>query len=337
VEGGEVIVIDRRKARAWSRMGPRAVYGQFLLEMAREDSKVLALSADLGRSSGLAAFSKELPDQYFNTGIAEQNLIGISSGLARMGYKVFSTTFAPFASLRAGDQVRMNLGYMQEPVNIVALASGFSLGFLGNSHFGIEDIAVMRAIPGITIISPADCFELYKCLNAVKNYNYPVYIRLTGGVSMPVVYEEEYSYKIGKANVIRPIESITIVTHGTTVGHALKAISDMEKDGHKIGLINMHTIKPLDENIIRQVLTQSDHVLVFEEHTVIGGLGSAILEYMNDVQISGATVYRHGVKDYFPKSGSYDYMLETLGLNAKGIKNALNTILNRERERCDKR
>jgi len=323
-----MIAVDKRKARAWSRMGPRAVYGKFLLEMAREDSKVLALSADLGRSSGLAAFAKEIPNQFFNTGIAEQNLVGISSGLARMGYKVFSTTFAPFASLRAGEQVRMNLGYMQEPVNIVALASGFALGFLGNSHFGIEDIAVMRAIPGIAIISPADCFELYKCLNAVKNYNYPVYIRLTGGVNMPVVYEDEYDYKIGKANIIRPIDSVTIVAHGTTVGHALKAISDMEKDGRKIGLINMHTIKPLDENITRQALTQSDHVLVFEEHTVVGGLGSAIIEYMNDKQISGATVHRYGVRDCFPKTGGYNYMLETLGLNSEGIKASVYKIIN---------
>ena len=135
-----MIDIDKRKVRAWSRMGPRAVYGQFLLEMAREDSKVLTLSADLGRSSGLAAFAKELPEQFFNTGIAEQNLVGISSGLARMEFHVFASTFAPFASLRAGEQVRMNLGYMQEPVNLVALASGFALGFLGNSHFSISCI-----------------------------------------------------------------------------------------------------------------------------------------------------------------------------------------------------
>ena len=158
--GSVMIGVDKRKARAWSRMGPRAVYGQFLLKMACEDLKVLALSADLGRSSGLAAFAKKLPSQFFNTGIAEQNLVGVSSGLARMGYKVFSTTFAPFASLRAGEQVRMNLGYMQEPVNLVALASGFALGFLGNSHFGIEDIAVMRAIPGITIVSPAAAISI---------------------------------------------------------------------------------------------------------------------------------------------------------------------------------
>lgn len=323
-----MISVDKRKARAWSRMGPRAVYGQFLLEMAREDPTVLALSSDLGRSSGLAAFANELPSQFFNTGIAEQNLVGISAGLARMNYKVFSTTFAPFASLRAGEQVRMNMGYMQEPVNLVALASGFALGFLGNSHFGIEDIAVMRAIPGLTIISPADCYELYKCLIAAKDFNSPVYIRLTGGVGMPVVYEEDYNYRIGKAELLRPIGQITIVTHGTTVGHALRAVSELEDDGVNIGLVNMHTIKPLDENVLNQVLEKSDHLMVFEEHNVIGGLGSAILEHMNDVHLRGAIVHRCGVRDYFPKAGSYDYMLETLRLNSSSIKQAVMEVKN---------
>ncbi|WP_415890282.1 transketolase family protein [Neptuniibacter sp. SY11_33] len=322
-----MIAIDKRKARAWSRMGPRAVYGQFLLEMAREDGKVLALSADLGRSSGLSAFSKELPQQFFNTGIAEQNLVGISSGLARMEYKVFSSTFAPFASLRAGEQVRMNLGYMQEPVNLVALASGFALGFLGNSHFGIEDVAVMRAIPGITIVSPADCFEMYKCLNAAKELNSPVYIRLTGGVGMPVVYEEDYDYAIGKAEVLRPVERVTVIAHGTTVGHALKAVKAMEEDGLNVGLVNMHTIKPLDEGVLNQVFDKSDHVMVFEEHTVVGGLGSAILEFMNDNQRIGPVVHRYGVRDNFPKTGNYDYMLQTLGLDAAGIEASIRKVL----------
>lgn len=325
--GVAMVSVDKRKAQAWSRMGPRAVYGQFLLEMAREDSKILALSADLGRSSGLGAFAKELPSQFFNTGIAEQNLVGISSGLARMGYKVFSTTFAPFASLRAGEQVRMNLGYMQEPVNLVALAGGFALGFLGNSHFGIEDVAVMRAIPGLTIVSPADCYEMYKCLQAAKDLNSPVYIRLTGGVGMPVVYEEDYDYQIGKAKVLCPINKITIVAHGTTVGHALRAVSALEADGISVGLVNMHTIKPLDGDVLNQVLEKSDHVMVFEEHTVVGGLGSAILEYMSDTKQSGTVVHRHGVRDLFPKTGGYDYMLETLGLNSAGIQGAIRQVL----------
>jgi transketolase len=320
-------VFDSRKARAWSRMGPRAMYGQFLLEMAREDKRVIALSADLGRSSGLAAFKKELPDQFFNTGIAEQNLVGISSGLARMNYKVFSSTFAPFASLRAGEQVRMNMGYMQEPVNLVALASGFALGFLGNSHFGIEDVSIMRAIPGLIVVSPADCHELYKCLHAIKELKKPVYLRLTGGVGLPVVYDEDYEFNIGKAQILKPLQKVTVISHGTTVGHALKAIRSIEGDGLKVGLVNMHTVKPLDGNALDQVLQVSEHVMVFEEHTVIGGLGSAILEYMNDTNQVDSRIHRFGVRDNFPKTGSYDYMLQTLGLGAKGIEDSIRKIL----------
>lgn len=320
-------VVDKKKARFWSRMGPRAVYGQFLLEMAKSDPKILALSADLGRSSGLAAFSIELPLQYFNTGIAEQNLVGISAGLARMGYKPFATTFAPFASLRAGDQVRMNLGYMQEPVNLVALASGVALGFLGNSHFGLEDIAIMRAIPGITILSPADCYEMYKCLIAVKDFDAPTYIRLTGGVGIPIVYEADYEFKIGKAEILKPINTFTVVSHGTTVGHALKAISNIEKNGVNVGLVNMHTVKPIDEDVLDKIILESDHVMIFEEHSVVGGLGSAILESFNDKKLIVPQVYRYGIKDEFPKTGNYDFILENLGLDSKGIEKTINQVI----------
>ncbi|MDB2637615.1 transketolase [Alphaproteobacteria bacterium] len=315
-----MIKIDKRSARTWSRMGPRAVYGQFLLEMAKENPRLIALTADLGRSSGLGAFAKELPDQFFNVGIAEQNLVGISSGLARMGFSVFSTTFAPFASLRAGEQVRMNMGYMQEPVKLVALASGFALGFLGNSHFGIEDVAVMRAIPGIVIVSPADCVELYKSLKALERCDKPVYLRLTGGVGMPVVYEEDYEFEIGKAQVIKPINKITIISHGTTVGHALRAVNELEEKGHSVGLVNMHTIKPLDEMLLMQVIQKSEHVLVFEEHTIVGGLGTSVLEFINENNfLSIPTIKRFGVNSLFPKTGDYSYMLSTLGLDAEGI------------------
>lgn len=322
-----MVDINQRLARAWSRVGPRAMYGQFILELARQDEKVVALSSDLGRSSGLAMFSKELPDRFFNTGIAEQNLVGISSGLARMGYKVFSSTFAPFATLRAGEQVRMNMGYMQEPVKLVGLASGFALGFLGNSHFGIEDIAVMRSIPGITVISPADCYELFKCLNILKDFDYPVYIRLTGGVGVPVVYEDDYEYLLGKAVILRPLERLTVLTHGATAGHALQAIRSLEKDDIRVGLVNMHTLKPLDAELCDGLIKNCEHLLVFEEHSVIGGLGSAIIEYFNSKKVRAPAVHCFGVKDCFPKTGSYEYMLETLGLNAYGIEASIREIL----------
>ena len=196
--------------------------------------------------------------------------------------------------------------------------------------FGIEDLSVMRSIPGITVVSPADCFEMGKCLEAARDLEQPIYIRLTGGVGMPIVYEEDYEFKIGKATVLRPVNRVTIIAHGTTVGHALKAVKAIERGGATVGLINMHTIKPIDEEILDRAIEGSQHIMVFEEHTVVGGLGSAVLEYMNDSQQSGATVHRLGLKDIFPKTGSYEFMLKTLGLDAAGIEASIRKILDDE-------
>lgn len=153
---------DLKTAQSYSRFGPRALFGQFMLELAKTNKKLMVLSADLGRSSGLDRFKKEFPEKYLSVGISEQNLIGVSAGLAKEGYKVFVTSFAPFLSMRAVEHVRMNLGYMKLPVNLVALGSGISMGFLGNSHYGLEDISIMRSIPNINISSPADGLELKK-------------------------------------------------------------------------------------------------------------------------------------------------------------------------------
>jgi transketolase len=315
--------LNKKLARGWSRMGPRAVYGQILYELAKTNPNIMALSADLGRSSGLDRFSKEFPDQFLNVGIAEQNLIGISSGLARMEFDVFASTFAPFASLRAGEQVRMNMGYMQEPVRLVGLASGFALGFLGNSHYGIEDVAVLRSIPGITIVSPADCFELYKCIVASLDYPGPIYIRLTGGVNMPVVYDADYEFDILKADVLSEISDITVVSAGATLGFAKVAVEELKDEGTHVGLVNVHTIKPIDKEFIGNLKGKCSKLVVFEEHTVIGGLGSAIIDALDEAKIRSVEVVRCGVNDEYPKAGDYNYVLSTLSLDSVGIKTKL--------------
>jgi transketolase len=319
--------LNEKLARGWSRMGPRAVYGQILYELAKTNPNIMALSADLGRSSGLDRFSKEFPDQFLNVGIAEQNLIGISSGLARMEFDVFASTFAPFASLRAGEQVRMNMGYMQEPVRLVGLASGFALGFLGNSHYGIEDVAVLRSIPGITIVSPADCFELYKCIVGSLDYPGPIYIRLTGGVNMPVVYDADYEFDILKADVLSEISDITVVSAGATLGFAKVAVEELKDEGTQIGLVNIHTIKPIDKEFISKLEGKCTKIVVFEEHTIIGGLGSAIIDALDEASIRSVEVIRCGVKDEYPKAGDYNYVLGTLGLDTFGIKTKLFGLL----------
>ena len=311
----------------WSRIGIRAFYGQALSDIAAANPNVMAVSADLGRSSGLDRFSKEYPEQFLNSGIAEQNMVGVSAGLARMGFDVFASTFAPFASMRASEQVRMNMGYMHEPVKLVALGSGLAMGFLGNSHYGLEDLAVMRAIPGLTVISPADCAEVYKTLEACVGFEHPVYIRLTGAVSCPVVYTEDYDFEIGKAVWLREAQKVTIISAGTTVGHCLKAAAALEEDGINVGLLNMHTVKPLDCNAIANAVETSDTIFVVDEHTRIGGLGSAITDHIVEHHGMGVRLFCHGIDDRYVETGNYPFLLQKNGLDAAGIEAFIRTKL----------
>jgi len=311
----------------WSRIGIRACYGQALSGIAAANPNVMAVSADLGRSSGLDRFSKEYPEQFLNSGIAEQNMVGVSAGLARMGFDVFASTFAPFASMRASEQVRMNMGYMHEPVKLVALGSGLAMGFLGNSHYGLEDLAVMRAIPGLTVISPADCAEVYKTLEACVGFEHPVYIRLTGAVSCPVVYTEDYDFEIGKAVWLREAQKVTIISAGTTVGHCLKVAAALEEDGINVGLLNMHTVKPLDCDAIANAVETSDTIFVVDEHTRIGGLGSAITDHIVEHHGMGVRLFCHGIDDRYVETGNYPFLLQKNGLDAAGIEAFIRTKL----------
>jgi transketolase len=314
-----MLEISTRNARAWSRIGPRAIYGQALSALATANPNIIALSADLGRSSGLDRFSKEKPEQFLNVGIAEQNMVGCAAGLARMGFDVFASTFAPFASMRASEQVRMNMGYMREPVKLVALGSGFSMGYLGNSHFGLEDVAVMRTIPGLTVVAPADCAEIQKTLEACVGFKQPVYIRLTGAVNAPVVYTEDYAFEIGRAVRLTPLRDIMLISSGTTVGHCLGAGELLAQSGIEVGILNMHTIKPLDAEALADVRESARVIFVIEEHTTIGGLGSAVLEHYNDIGRPCPTIFRHGIVDRFVETGDYAFMLKQNRLDADGI------------------
>lgn len=316
--------ITRANSRTWSRMGARAFYGSALSAIASENTNIIAMSADLGRSSGLSRFANERPDQYINTGIAEQNMVGVAAGLTRMGFDVFASTFAPFASLRAGEMVRMNMGYMHEPVKLVALGSGLAMGFLGNSHYGLEDVGVMRTVPGLTIISPADCAEIMKTLQACVGFKHPVYIRLTGAINLPVVYEEDYDFVIGKGVWIRPVQRTTIISSGTSVGHALAAVKELDEVGANFGLLNMHTIKPLDAEAIAHCVANCDQICVIEEHTSVGGLGSAVLQHINENHPDyRGRILLHSISDNYVQTGNYAYLLETNKLDASGIREFL--------------
>ena len=273
----------------------------------------MMVTGDLGDSSGLARFKNTFPDRFINVGIAEQNMIGVAAGLAKEGYNVFATSFGPFITLRSGEQVRMNLGYMELNVKAVAIGSGLSMAFLGNSHYGLEDAAVMRSIPNLTVVSPADCSEIVKVVHAAAEFDGPMYIRLTGAVGNPPVYTEEYDFEIGKAITLREGSEITIFANGTMVYESLEAAKIFELEGLSSTVVNMHTIKPLDTSVIDKAIKSSKLIVSIEEHSVIGGLGSAIAEYKTGTRNAPPQLIM-GLPDKFGTVGEHRYLLDKYGL-----------------------
>ncbi len=300
----------------------RGTFGTTMKDMAKEEDNIIVLSGDLGNSSGLARFIKKYPNKYINVGIAEQNMIGIAAGLAKEGLNVFCTSFAPFLTMRAGEQVRNHMGYMGLGIKLVGLASGFGTGILGNSHYGLEDIAIMRAIPNITVISPADSTETAKVTAALIDYDKPVYLRLTGTANNPIVYKEDYDFKIGEAIKLREGVDITIIASGTMVYNSLSAAKILESKGINASVINMHTIKPLDIKSVDTASRKSKLIITVEEHYKIGGFGSAISEHLSSIKNSPKLLIL-GVDDEYKHAGDHKFMLEQNNLLPEQIANSI--------------
>lgn len=312
-----MIQISKKEAKLWSRLGARATYGQAILEMARQRDDFYVMSADLCQSSGLFKFREEFPDRFINSGIAEQNLIGVAAGMAKDGTCIFASSFAPFVTMRACEQVRMNMGYMQLNIKTVGLGSGLIMAQLGNSHYGVEDGSVMRVIPGMTVVNPADGVEIMKTVEAFCDYPHPAYLRLTGGPGLPIVHEGDIDFQIGKAINLREGKDITIVACGTMVYYAKKAAELLSEKGIEASVIDMHTIKPIDKEAIDAELGKQLLVTV-EEASIVGGLGSAVAEYIAPKKQKPAQLML-GIKDTFPHAGTYQYLLESCGLTAEQI------------------
>ena len=310
--------ITEQEIKQWARLGSRGVYGQAILELAATNEKIIAVSADLGNSSGLDRFRQNYPNRFVNVGIAEQNMVGVAAGIAKEGLTVFASSFAPFISMRASEQIRMNLGYMGLNVKLVAIGSGLSMGFLGNSHYGLEDVAVMRTIPGMTIVSPADCTEVVKVIGAASQFNGPMYIRLTGVSNSPSVYEADYSFTIGKAVTIKTGSDVVIVGTGSGVAVAKGAAEILDKSGIDAEVINMHTIKPLDSAILDSLSRRFNRIYIIEEHSKIGGLGSAIAEYYSDNSSRPAQTL-FSLPDDFGPTAEYNYLLEYYELTSEKV------------------
>lgn len=298
-----------------------SAFGITLMELMKERDDIMVLSADMSTPAGLDKFKAAYPDHFMNVGIAEQNMIGIAAGLADEGYKVICVAQACFLTMRCFEQVRQYAGYMGIPMTLVGIGSGISLQHMGNTHYALEDIALMRTIPGMTVMAPCDSLEAMKCLeNAVKGEG-AVYIRLFGGTGIPAVHQEDFLFKRGKAITLRDGKDVAILSTGSMALQSLKAAEMLAEKGIDCRVFDVHTIKPLDETVLRD-FSGLKLIVTVEEHHIIGGLGSAIADYMQDKQ-SAAKLLKIAVDDDYPLPGSYQYMLEETGMDFGGIASAI--------------
>ena len=320
------MTIDRKQLRTYSMLGERGAFFVRLTERAKDIDELTVLTADLGMVSGLGKFMREYPNKFYNVGIAEQNMIGIAAGMAKVGLNVFATTYANFLTMRSFEQIRINLGYMQLPVKLIGSSAGLVMSMFGNSHYSFEDIAIMRAIPNMTIVAPADAFEAVKLCDAAVEFDKPMYIRLTGGLNTPIVYKEDYDFRIGKAVVLREGKDIAIFAVGTLTTNALKAAALLEQNGIDAAVINMHTVKPLDTDVVDKYSDSAKLIVTVEEHGKIGGLGGAIAEY-NATKSETPRQLFIGLPDAYGKAGEYDYLLDKYGLTAEKISDQIKSAL----------
>lgn len=313
-----MIEFNPKNIKRWMMMGTRNAFGAFLTEVATDHPELFAMTADFTKSTGLAKFKELYPDQFLSTGIAEQNMIALASGLASEGKNVFASSFASFATTRCYEQVKVNLGYMKHNVKLIGIASGLGVSHQGNTHFGLDDVSLMRAIPNMTIIVPSDCTEVAKATIALAELDGPAYLRLVGEGFVPIVNDDDYEFEIGKGIKKRDGNDVLIIANGTMVAQSLKAAKELVEQGIECAVVNMHTVKPLDTKIIEENLEGKKLIVTIEEGQLNGGLGSAVAEHVSS--LNGApTLLRLGVHDMFPHAGSYQYLLEQCGLSVEQI------------------
>ena len=294
----------------------REAYGEALAALGEINEKVVVLDADLAHATMTATFEKKFPERFFNAGIAEANMMDMGAGLSTMGYIPFCSTFAIFGAGRAFEQVRNGIAYPGLNVKLGMPPAGITLGEDGGSHESIEDIALMRVIPGMTILSPCDAKETRKAVEAAAQIEGPVYLRLA---RLPSRVFDESPFEVGKANVLRDGTDMAIFTTGVILSNVLDAVEALERDGHSIAVINIHTIKPIDRECIEHYACKCPRIVTVEEHSVIGGLGDAVMGVVEGRR----RVAKIGVLDRFGQSGKPEALLEEYGLSMARIKERL--------------
>ena len=299
------------------KIATRESYGNALLELGREHDNVVVLDADLAASTKTAIFQKEFPERHIDCGIAESNMIGIAAGFASTGMVPFCSSFAMFAAGRAFEQVRNSVGYPHLNVKIGATHAGISVGEDGATHQCLEDIALMRTIPGMTILNPADDVEARAAVKAAYELDGPVYLRF-GRLAVPVINDKpDYHFEIGKGTLLREGTDVTIVATGLEVAESLVAAELLAQKGIHAEVINIHTIKPIDADLIAEAAKKTGKIVTVEEHSVIGGLGSAVCDVLCERE--PVKVLKIGMNDVYGESGPAVKLLEKYGLDAAGI------------------
>ena len=313
----------------WKKEGQREAFAEALVEIGSRRKDVVVLTADLSSSVKTNKFAEKFPEHHFNVGISEQNMMSIAAGLAASGSTVFASTFAVFGTSRVYDQIRQSIAWPKLNVNIVATHAGITVGGDGASHQMLEDIALMCSLPNMTVIVPCDALETRKAVKSVVDYKGPTYIRL-GRSEVPIITQENDTFSIGKATVMKDGKDITLIGTGIMVSRCLLAAEKLEKENIDASVINMSTIKPVDEKTIIKYAKETGAVVTAEEHNIIGGLGSTVSSVLSEnVPVP---MKRIGIPDVFGESGKSDELMEKYGLTPENIVKAVHDVMKRRRK-----
>ncbi|TQS83955.1 transketolase [Candidatus Methanomassiliicoccus intestinalis] len=313
----------------WMYTSQRKEYANALTEVGKERTDVVVLDADLSSSTRTAEFAKNFPERFFNCGIAEQNMIGTAAGLAAAGKTVFASTFAAFATGRCWDQIRQAVAYSNLDVKIVATHAGITVGPDGATHQALEDIAIMRVLPNMTVIVPADGAETYKEIKAIANYKGPCYVRL-GRSDVPLVTSMETPFEVGKASLLKEGSDITLAACGQMVAICLEAAEELESRGISAEVLNVSTIKPLDKDAIAKSVEKTGCIVTAEEHSIEGGLGSAVCEFLCETY--SVPQQRIGTPACFGESGESDALMKKYGLTKEHVVEASEKVIRRKKQ-----
>lgn len=302
----------------------RSGFGGALLELGRENENIVALTADLAGSVKMTAFAKEFPDRFFDVGIQEANMMGMAAGFTIEGKIPFASTFAEFATGRVYDQIRQSIAYSEKNVKICASHAGLTVGEDGATHQALEDIGMMKMLPGMVVINPCDYNQTYLATKAIAKHNGPVYLRF-GRPKMPVFTPKDFDFEIGKAWMMQEGTDVTLIATGHLVWPAVEATEKLESEGISVELINIHTIKPLDEEAILRSVKKTGAVVTAEEHNILGGLGESVARVLATLfPVPQAFV---GVNDVFGESGTAEELMEKHGLTSDGIIKKIKQVL----------